>query len=198
MSGLERILEKIKADADAAVESILSDADKQANVLLEQGNADAERQYEALLQSTKADCAAKAEAARSAAEAQERQALLAARGAEIDRVIQQAMQVLNELPDGEYFDRLLLLIKRFAQPGKDGVVLFGEKDLARLPSDWMKRANDILPNGTLTLSEKPAPISNGFLIRYGEIEQNCTFDALLEDNRDRIRDRINELLFIRP
>jgi V/A-type H+-transporting ATPase subunit E len=48
---------------------------------------------------------------------------------------------------------------------------------------------------SLTLSEKTAAIDGGFLLIYGEIEENCSFDALFSASRENMQDQVNAFLF---
>ena len=49
--------------------------------------------------------------------------------------------------------------------------------------------------GELVIDKKPANIKDGFVLVYGEIEENCTLKALLYSNIDRIKDIANKQLF---
>ena len=47
----------------------------------------------------------------------------------------------------------------------------------------------------LTVSDKPAAIKNGFILNYGGVEENCTIDALFDQSRDDLLDKVKEILF---
>ena len=49
--------------------------------------------------------------------------------------------------------------------------------------------------GSLRVSEEAAPIENGFLLKYGGIEENCSLKALFTSMRDRLQDKVNEALW---
>ncbi|NLX93741.1 MAG: hypothetical protein GXZ02_07760, partial [Clostridiales bacterium] len=42
---------------------------------------------------------------------------------------------------------------------------------------------------------EPAAIADGFILVYGDIEMNCTFDALLEESHDELKEKIAQLFF---
>ena len=50
-------------------------------------------------------------------------------------------------------------------------------------------------NIKIEISKIARDFSGGFIISYGEIEENCTIDALFNDNVDSICDELNEILF---
>ena len=43
-------------------------------------------------------------------------------------------------------------------------------------------------NASVSLADESAKIDSGVIIRYGGIEENCTFGALIGEKRDEIRD----------
>jgi len=49
--------------------------------------------------------------------------------------------------------------------------------------------------GELVIDKEPANIKDGFVLVYGEIEENCTLKALFDSNIDRIKDIANKQLF---
>ena len=54
----------------------------------------------------------------------------------------------------------------------------------------------VLPeNGSLTVSRTPADIENGFVLRYGGIDENCSLRALFEEKRETLQDIVNKILW---
>ncbi len=49
--------------------------------------------------------------------------------------------------------------------------------------------------GSLTVSETGRNIENGFVLAYGGIEENCTLRALFDGKREKLSDKVRELLF---
>ena len=47
----------------------------------------------------------------------------------------------------------------------------------------------------IKISEKPAEIENGFILTYGLISENCSFRAIIEAERDSLRDMAAAELF---
>ena len=67
------------------------------------------------------------------------------------------------------------------------------KDLSRLPSDFKSQMKQ--SGVDVSVSETPAEISGGFILKCGDIEENMDFSAILDDKRDEIEDLINRELF---
>ena len=72
-------------------------------------------------------------------------------------------------------------------------MFFNQKDLDRLPKNFQSvlNENDIKAE----ISNKPADISGGFILKCGDIEENMSFSALLTEKRDKLEDFINRQLF---
>ena len=50
-------------------------------------------------------------------------------------------------------------------------------------------------NGKLKVSSEPKNIDGGFILAYGDIEINCSFDALISEKIDVIKDTLNKIIF---
>ena len=66
--------------------------------------------------------------------------------------------------------------------------------VSRLPEGFINRLNSA-SNGSLTLSGEAADIDAGFILKYGGIEQNCSFDAVFAGESEYLSDRAGRLLF---
>ena len=194
-TGAEEILASILDNARQAGEKLLAEAKKKADQIL----ADAAVQADETRRKTTDVYAVKAEAtlhaARSAAELETRNRLLKERRSILDETLKKTVLHLQTLPDAAYFEALLPLAARSAQPG-DGVLLLNDKDLRRLPADFERRLNEALEQGKrLTVSQRAAAIDGGFLLQYQDIEMNCSFSALLDARREELEDLVNRILF---
>jgi V/A-type H+-transporting ATPase subunit E len=72
------------------------------------------------------------------------------------------------------------------------------EDKKRLPADIKDKLKGALTekNGaSLTISEETVSFCGGFLLLYGDIEENCTFDALFAAAREELQDKINAFLY---
>lgn len=88
------------------------------------------------------------------------------------------------------------LAEKYAQPG-DGVMYLSAADLARVPAYFRGTLADIgaKKGGSLTLSDESRDLNGGFVLAYGGIEENCTFEAMFEENKERLQDVVREKLF---
>lgn len=193
MAGIESITSLIKQEATENAEKIISEAKNTANEILAEAKKAADEKNKAALISEKAEADAVKSKAKSAAELQKRRDLLCAKQEIITEIIEKAKKTLSSLPDKEYFELLIKLVKKY-ETGQEGVLALGANDLKRVPSDFaesLKKAS----GGKLTLSKEPVNIKNGFLLLYGGIDINCSFDSLFDENLEELTDKVSAIVF---
>lgn len=196
MSGIDKIVKEIETDAEREADSIISEAKKAA----EKSSIEAEKKYNSLMESAgeRLDRKASEEEKKiqSQCEQVEKLKLLETKQKIIEGILVKAKSKLL-LKDGkEYFDILLKLMDRQVQAEK-GELILNQKDKAMIPADFMDAANAIATKhgGMLDLSQDTASIDGGFILRYGNIEINSSFDALFEENSEVLTDTVNRILW---
>jgi len=195
MSGLDRIIKNIEDDAKAKCDSILKEAQDKAAQIIEAAQAQAKQESETLLREAETKLAAQKSNAVSGALLKQRNSLLQAKQEMMDEAMAQAKAALDGLPAEEYFNALFSLALRYAQ-NKEGEMLLSARDLPRLPEDFAQRVNRALDGrGSIRVCPQPRAIKNGFVLVYGHMEENCTFDALFEAQEDALRDKLQGILF---
>ena len=198
MSGAEKIKDRILADARDLREAILADAGQEAQSII--GNAEKEAFQRVTVMTEKA----KEEAVRikqrfHAAEGMEdKKKILKARQDSIDEAFSNALSRLSGLPGDQY--RLFLeSIALDAAREEEGTILFNEKDKARLGGGFVAAVNSRLAEkgkkAVLKLGEETLNTSGGFIIRYGDMEINCTLDVILNMARPNLESEVAAILF---
>lgn len=190
MSGLDKILDHITQEAREEADAILSAAREEADAFLTSGKADADQIAAAIAKQSDLDVAAAVKRIQSASELREKRILLQTKQDKIEEVFAEALQQLQQLPDDEYFAAIRKMIDRYAG-GQSGEIRFNSRDLARLPRDLASKAAEY----HLTIGTEPVDIAGGFILSYGDIEENCSFDVLISASREELQDRIGDLLF---
>ena len=185
MSGLDRIIEKINADSLASCREIADQAQKKAQDIAEDATAHAEKAYSDII----ADAEKKAQSILNMSEANisgiARRAELSAKVEAVDAAIEAAY---------DYFAALEKLAVRNACKG-EGELKLSKADLDRVPSGFIERINAELKDGSVKLAAQGADIENGFILVYGDIEINCTFRALINEQKDTIREKVCGVIF---
>ena len=197
MTGLEKIIQTIEADARVAADAIISQANTEADGITAAARAQVERKCAEIAMKSELDVKSVLGRAESGAALQEKKFILDAKQQTISDIIAKAKDKLLNLPDSGYFDVILQIIKNHAHK-KAGKIVFSAADLKRMPKDYNSAINNVLssiPGASLTIADESAELTGGFILVYGDIEENCSFDALFSAAKDDLQDKVNALLF---
>lgn len=188
MSGIDNILSRLDSECLKECEEITESAKKTAdekklNAISEAGEvinektAAAKKEAETILSK-----------AYSSAAANERRIILSAKVELIDDILNKTLIKLRNLDTPSYFTVLEKLALKNALKGK-GIMYLCEKDIQRMPENFGAAFTDI------EISREPYGISDGFILKYGDIEVNCTFAAMLSSNKEELKAVAGEMLF---
>lgn len=196
MAGIDKITNEILQDARTQAESILADARQRAEAIVEEAVKEAA--------SRKADAAVKSETAvaeygkriLSQIDMQKRQAILAGKQEIIGDIIGRAQEKLQQQDDASWEDMILKLLQKAVQPG-EGEILFSAADKKRVSAGLAELIGKAAAakGGTLKVSDETADIRDGFILRYGGIEENCSLKALFEEKQEQLQDVVHQLLW---
>ncbi len=193
MSGIDKIIATIEADTNAVCDRLLLDARMQADAMIEDSRQSADALIASFEEKTAAAVLDIENRGRSTANIVEKKILLSEKQQIIADMIDKALSDLKLLPDDAYFELIYQMIEKHMQQGT-GLIRFNQRDLSRLPADFSDKLGKI-SDGKLSLSEEPIGIDAGFVLVYGGIEENCSFDAIVLSMRETIFDRAAKLLF---
>lgn len=196
MAGIDNITNEILQEARDKAGRIVSEAQEKADQIRKEAKERADKAAQTAAQAAEADKNDLKKKTSSTAQMSARQMKLAAKQAVIDDVLQKAYDRLDGQDDDAYFDMIGKLVLANVRD-EAGEICFGERDLKRLPIGFDRQVMKIAKKkgGALTVSEKSEPIDNGFILKYGGIEENCTLSALFSQKRDVLRDSVNEILW---
>lgn len=192
MGGLEKITEQIIKKANDEAELIINDAKEKALAI---GNESKKEIDELVLnnQNTiKNDCEKIMSMAQSQDRQTERSELLKARSEVIETIISDAKKFITEMDKEEYKEVLLKILENSVTEA-DGEIIFSKNDVKLVDDDFIQKIND-LSKGKLTVLKETQNIENGFIIRYGKIEQNCSIDSIFEEKHNELTDLVNDFL----
>ena len=196
MTGTEKILRHIAEQAEAESGKILEAARTEAGSITaaaEKEAAEIARQGEAKAEAFRKDAESRLEASLAM---QKRRAALAVRGELVKEALANAYDRLKNLPAEEYFAFLLKQLESQVRPAA-GTLELNARDLSRLPAEFEAKAAEIAgaAGGSLTLSKDPARIDGGFLLNYGGVVENGSFEAIFEARADELKDAVCAVLF---
>ncbi len=200
MTGIEKIIGRIEADALLEAERILSEAREKADETAAEIQKKADALKAELAQKGEAEAAERKKRIIGVAELEARKRLLETKQGMIDKAFETAREKLAKLPGKELISVLARLAAEASRTGSERVKLTA-KDREAIGNDVVKAANKLLkeagkPAG-LTLSEAvlDASAAGGVLLAGENIEVNCTFAALLENLRGEMASEIAGILF---
>jgi V/A-type H+-transporting ATPase subunit E len=193
MNGIEKITQRIAADAQAEITQLLSQADEQAERIAEKYQQQAQRERSESRAKNEKAAQEREERLVSVAQMESRKALLAARQNQVEAAFDQALDQLCQLPREKYIAVAAELLIRAAEEGK-GQVIFSQADRETVGQAVVDAANAAC-HGTLALSPETRNGKGGFLLVNGSVEINCSFDTLVRLQRSEMAGEVAGILF---
>lgn len=179
MEGIERITQRILDDAKSQVVRI----EEETASHIQRQKEDAERMRGEILTSsrTKAKEDAKTLLKRggSIVAAEQRKRDLAARQAEVEHVIAEAVTYLQQAPAEDRASWYADWIKRHGI--RDGVITLSKNDQA-IGQQLLAK----LPEGQFEISDTPGRFSGGVIVSRGRIEDNLTYDLVIRNYKPEL------------
>ncbi|WP_230397728.1 V-type ATP synthase subunit E [Novisyntrophococcus fermenticellae] len=196
MSGLDKMTQQILSEAQKEAEGLLADAKREEEEILAQGRNECEawdKESSDLLDKELNEFRARAASAR---EQKRRRAILEAKQEIIAEMLEKVHKRMYEADSDEYFGFLRQMFGKYCHKG-EGRMFLSARDLKRVPQGFLDSVEKIAgeKGGSVRLSKEPGQIADGFLLIYGDIEENCTFEALLQANKGRLIDQANRMLW---
>lgn len=196
MGGLDKIIEEIRDQANAEAGQILKEADEYCDEYMKEITDKVADEVETFEKKEKLKRDLYDEKVKSGALFKERNEILKTKQQCINEVIKEAEYTICNLETKQYFDFLSKLFEANFD-GTDGEMFFGKEDLERMPEEFKEKIKAIADNkgAKVNISDKTKNIKNGFILVYGEIEENCTIQSLFDEKSDALKDIVNKELF---
>lgn len=196
MSGLDEILKNIDLKQKESEKGITDAADKRINAIREEAELKAQAAYSEYMEKASKKNRLDFENACSSTDSAMKRKILAFKVEQIDKAVENTVSRLHSLETTEYFALLEKLIARHISSG-EGIVSLNAADLKRMPSDFEKNIRSAAESkgGSITLSREAADIEDGFILSYGKIVENCSFRAIIEAEKEGVRDTAAKALF---
>lgn len=191
MSSGDKILNRISLDCDERISQIGAETNEKCAQIMAQAKLDADKISAEIADRAQSKVKQMQAASKSRCDLETRNAFLKRRREEIDKTYSEILNKMKNLPDEDYFELIYTFAKKLN--GMNGVVLLNEKDMNRLPKDFLARLEEC--GVKAELSKMPCDIESGFILKCGDIEENMDFSAILSEKRDAIEDFINQELF---
>lgn len=198
MGGIEKITGKIDEEAKIFESVALEQAGRDICEIIDSYNSKAEYIKAASAAKIKKNYDDRIARARSSAELMYRNTLLQMKSELIDEAFEAAKHRLNTLKDDEYAAFFTEIAVSAASAGS-GELVFNKNDREKFGKRITDDANKMLkakkPESSFKLSENTSPVSGGLIIKYGDIEINCSVDTLLSSIRSKVEPKVVAVLF---
>ena len=219
MTGLEKIIDRIIEDAKEKARVILEAAQADCRATAEKYAAEADDIRDRIADKAEKEGEAVIAKARSSAAMTRRNLLLAARGALLDEAFERAKKEVRDADFGKYRELLTALLTSalIEQAGAEDEsrslgdevmefdrfeVLFNAEDREKYGSAVVEAARRAAARhiggeraDKVCLSDETADIDGGLILRYGDIEANCSLSMLMAGMREEIEQKVAAVLF---
>ncbi|MBO4916104.1 MAG: V-type ATP synthase subunit E [Oscillospiraceae bacterium] len=192
MNGLERITNRIEAEAQNEIDGILNAGKAETKRIVDSWRARIDAENRELADRNEKAAAEREERLKSAAEMDARKTILAAKQKMVDEAYELALDKLCKMPDADKTNLLSELLVRASSTGTEEAV-FSEADRA-VGEKAVAQAN-AASGKSLTLSKETAPIRGGFILRDRNVEVNCAFETLVRLQKAESAGAVAKILF---
>lgn len=195
---LEKIIERIKQDAQAQIAEIKDKASKEADKILQNAKNEADSYKAQALENAKVQAQQHKQRLISSANLEFRKDILAEKQKAIDSAFQEAVNTLVQMNDDEYKQIIKKMLISSVQTGDEEIIL-SPRDKTRISENFLKEINKELAKsgkkGNLKISKNTYNILGGFVLKKGNIEINNSFEALFKSFRDELELEVSKILF---
>ena len=219
MTGLDKIKDKIIAEAQLDAERMIEDAQKKCNEILLRASGDADNIKAELDVAAHREAESLISRAKSGAALEKRNIIAQAKSHAADLAFETAKKEILSLSDEQYIEFLAkLLVSALSSQldiEKTNRELYGEEsneapvDVLLSQEDIMRAGTKIIPAAKKMAAGKPvshlleragvsvetAKIEGGMIIRIGDLDINCSVEALIESAKERLEGDVARILF---
>lgn len=193
MNGVDNILKKISSDASEAERVTLEQAQLNASEIVTELNAQGAFERAQILENAKHEAEQRRSRILSAAQMEGKKRLLAQKQRLIDEAFEKAKGRLHGLSPDEYAGVLAGMASALIKSGGEQL-LISPQDAERLGDRLTAALSARLPvvPGVAVSADVTG---GGFILKAGDVEINCTFDALLRQYREELELKVAATLF---
>ncbi|MBR6230618.1 MAG: hypothetical protein IKR00_01635 [Lachnospiraceae bacterium] len=198
MKGVEKITERILAEANEAANAAKSEAEAKAKEILEEFEGKAKQTYEQMVANGRVEAAAAAERKVRTAKLQAKKDILGTKQEFINKAYTIAQESILAMPEDEYVDLLARKACEASISGEEAVIL-NEDDKSVLGQKVVDAANALLASAgkkaSLTLSDETAKMIGGLFLKQNDVSVNCSIDSIIGTFREDLDVKVAKVLF---
>ena len=193
MNGIEKITQRITADAQAEIDRVLGAAREEAARITARMTAEADAVAAELAAKNEKSAAEHEERLVSAAQMEARKVQLAAKQEMLEKAYELALEKLCAMPAEQYTAVLADLMVKASSTGTESVI-FSAEDREKVGKAAVEKANAV-SGKQMVLSDEIQPIKGGFILKDQNVEVNCTFETLVRLQKAETAGAVAKKLF---
>lgn len=198
MNGINKITDRIAAEAGAEIEAMHAEALQKCKEIGEACDNQAQEKYRKLMDEGRRDAELQGQRLAGAAVLESKKNVLAMKQEAVSKILDLAADRICSLPEDEYVAFLTKLASGAAITGEEEIIL-NARDRAAVGKAVVKSANDSIKKRglqpKLSLSEAAGDFKGGLMVKQGDIVVNCSVETMIEMSRDKLASQIAEILF---
>lgn len=196
--GVEQIKNKIMADSKVLCEKIIRDAEREAGNIIEKAEKEAFQKVSIMIEKAKEEAARIGERMKAVAQLEERKRELKGCQNALDQAFKLSLERIASMPDDRYASFIEKVLLKAVSEGK-GEIVFNQRDKERLGKKFVSEINKKLKssgkNSEIVLSGDTLNSRGGFVLKYGDMEVNCTLETIMNMARPALELDVAAILF---
>ena len=197
MNGLEKITQRIAAEANAECMNVAAEGNRRCAAIKAEFEEKAKAAYEAAMAQGRQEIEAQIQRQERNVRLDVKKELLGLKQDLVGTAFLMAREKLLQMPREEYVKFLAGLAAEAASGEEE--VLLSEADAAAVGAEVVEKTNAALAaagkKAGLKLAAETRPLAGGLVLRAGDIEINCSIDALLSLKREELAAQVAGILF---
>lgn len=198
MNGINKITDRIAAEASAEIEAMHAETLQKCKEIGEACDKQAQEKYRKLMDEGRKDAELQGQRLAGAAVLESKKNVLAMKQGAVSKILDMAADRICNLPEDEYVAFLAKLASGAAVTGEEEIIL-NDKDRSAVGKAVVKAANDSLKKRGIqpkfSLSDTVGDFKGGLVVKQGDIVVNCCVETMIEMSRDRLASQVAEILF---
>jgi V/A-type H+/Na+-transporting ATPase subunit E len=197
MNGLERLIQKIEAEAEDQAAKTVEAAQMEASGILESAEIEAEDKRRQLMSQLEVEVKGIRERKVSRAELAARDEVLTAKREALESVYTRMLKIMETLEGEALFEFLLRRIQAVIKSGAV-VIALNDQTAGQFPMDYLERILEVYRKEGVTLEleeQRRQQLANGFQLIQGGVVYDFTYPALVSEVRESLEPQLAQQLF---
>ena len=198
MNGIEKIIARIAATAQAEVDAVVAETESRCQSITAAYELKAQDAYRERIQMGVRENELRVQRLRKSNTMEAGKRMLALKQELISQAFDCAMKQFESMEEHEYISFLAYLAGNASETGTE-TVLFNAKDRTTIGNRVVEEANRIRQErgarGALTIGEESRSIRGGLILKNGPIETNCSLEKMMELRRSELAAPVAAILF---